>query len=75
MDIFGHVIEMYKTSTCLITVFGVNKGMLPVKYFYSNKASVAVSKGLLLSNTFTPTRPLFISIEYHGDHKTVTKMR
>ena len=35
---------------------GVRKGMLPVKYFRSNKAS-------------------FVSVELHGDHNTVTKLR
>ena len=28
-----------KNTTCLKTVVGVSKGMLPVKYFRSNKAS------------------------------------
>ena len=40
----------------LTTVVGVNKGMLPVKYFHSNKAS-------------------FLSVKFHGDDKTVTKLR
>ena len=28
-----------------------------------------------LRNTLTPTKPLFVSVEFHGDHKTVTKLR
>ena len=48
--------ESLGTITCLITVVGVSKGMLPVRYFCSNKAP-------------------FVSVECHGDHKTVTKMR
>ena len=35
--------ESLGTTTCLQTVLGVNKGMLPVKYFQSNKASFCVS--------------------------------
>ena len=42
--------------TCLKTVVGASKGMLPVKYFCS-------------------TKPLFVSVEFHGDNKTVTKLR
>ena len=31
--------ESHSITTCLKTVVGVSKGMLPVEYFYSNKAS------------------------------------
>ena len=34
--------ESLVTTTCLKTVVGVIKGMLPAKYFYSNKASFCV---------------------------------
>ena len=43
--------ECFRDTTCLKTVVGVSKGMLPVKYLRSNKAS-------------------FVSVEFHGDHKT-----
>ena len=36
--------ESLGTITCLRTVVGVSKGMLPVKYFHSNKASFRVSR-------------------------------
>ena len=49
--------ESLVTTICLKTVVGVNKGMLPVRYFYSIQAS------------------FFVSVECHGDCKTVTKMR
>ena len=49
--------ESLGTITCLETVVGVSKGMLPVKY-------------LLLQQS-----PFFVSVKFHGDHKTVTKMR
>ena len=35
--------ESLVTTTCLITVVGVIKGMLPVKYFCSNNASFCVN--------------------------------
>ena len=35
--------ESLKTITCAKTVVGVSKGMLPEKYFHSNKASFYVS--------------------------------
>ena len=31
------------TTTCHNSVVGVSEGMLPVKYFHSNKASLCVS--------------------------------
>ena len=40
------------TTTCLKTVVGVRKGMIPVRYLCSMK-------------------PLFVSVEFTGDHKTV----
>ena len=42
-----HVLELW---------LWVGKGMLPVKYLCSNKAS-------------------FMSVEFHGDHRTVTELR
>ena len=48
--------ENLMITTCLKTVVGVNKGMLPVIHFCSNKAS-------------------FVSVEFHGDHKNVMKLR
>ena len=42
--------ESLVTTTCLNTVVGVSKSMLPVKY--------------------TPLKPLFVSVEFHRDHKT-----
>ena len=49
MKAFGppHVLKL-----CLV----LSKGMLPVKYFHSNKA-------------------FFVSVEFHLDHKTLTKLR
>ena len=35
--------EGHRTTTCLNTMVGVDKGMLAVKYFFSNKASFCVS--------------------------------
>ena len=35
--------ESVRTTTCLKTVVGVSKGMLPAKYFCSSKASFCVS--------------------------------
>ena len=34
--------ESLRTTICLNTVVGVSKGMLPVEYFYSTKASFSV---------------------------------
>ena len=48
--------ESLRTTTCLITVVGVSKGML-------------------LLNASASTRPVFVSVEIDGNHKTVTKMR
>ena len=36
--------ENLRTTTCIKTVVGVSKGVLPVKYFRSNKASFCVSR-------------------------------
>ena len=33
-----------------------------------------VGKGMLPVNTVTPTKPLFMSFEFHGDPKTVTML-
>ena len=33
------------------------------------------ARACLLLNSFAPTKPLFVSVEYHGDHKTVIKIR
>ena len=41
--------------------FGVGKDMIPVKYFCSNKASFFVS--------------VLVSIKFHVDHMTVTKIK
>ena len=48
--------ESLGTTTCIKTVVGVSKGMLPVKYFHLQQ-------------------PLFVSMECHADHETVTEMR
>ena len=34
-----------------------------------------VSKGMLPVRYFRSTMPLFVSLEFHGDHKTVTILR
>ena len=34
--------------------------------------AVGVSKGMLLAKDVTPTKPLPVSVEFHGDHKIVT---
>ena len=39
------------------------------------KTVVGVSKGMHPAKHFTPTRLLFVSVEFHGDRKTVTKLR
>ena len=38
------------------------------------KAVVGVSKGMLPVK-YVPIKPLFVSVEFHRDHKTVTKVR
>ena len=48
--------ESLRTTRCRKTVLGISHGMLPVNYFWPNKA-------------------FFVSVEVHGDHKTVTKMK
>ena len=45
---------MFIIITCLRTVVGVSRGMIPVKY--------------------APAKPLFVSVEFHVDHKTVTPL-
>ena len=35
--------QSLRTTTCPETVVGVNKGILPAKFFHSNKASFYVS--------------------------------
>ena len=34
-----------------------------------------VSKGMLTVKYLSHAKPLFVSVEFHGDHKAVTKMR
>ena len=36
------------------------------------KLWLVVSKGMLPVKYFAPTKPLFVSVESHGDHKTGT---
>ena len=37
--------------------------------------SLGVSKAMLTVKYFAPTKPLFVSVEFHGDDRTVTNLR
>ena len=39
------------------------------------KLWLGASNAMLPVKYFTPTKPVFMSVEFHGDHKTVTKLR
>ena len=39
------------------------------------KAVVGVSKGMLPVQYFCSTNPIFVSVDFNGDHETVTKIR
>ena len=40
-----------------------------------SKTVLGVSKVMLPAEYFCSTKPLFVSVECNGDHKTATKMR
>ena len=40
-----------------------------------HKIVVGVSKGMPAINIFPPTKPLLVSVEFHGDHMAVAMMR
>ena len=58
------------TTTCLKTVAWVKTSGQP----HVLKLWLVVGKGMLPVNTFTPTEPLFASLECHGDHKSFMKL-
>ena len=39
------------------------------------KLWLGVSMEMLPVSTFAPTKPLFVSVKFHRDHKTATKLR
>ena len=39
------------------------------------KLLLGVRKGMFPVKYFAPTKPLFVSFEFHGDHKTDIKLR
>ena len=39
------------------------------------KLWLVLSQGMLLLNTFTPTKPLFVSVDFFEDHKTDPTLR
>ena len=54
------------------------KIMVEVKAFrppHVLKLWLLISKGMLPVKYFTPTKPLFVSVKFHGDHETATMMR
>ena len=66
----------FLSSACLCTTVLRNVvGMKTSGSLHVLKPWLGVCRYMLPVRYFTPTMPLFVSVEFHGGHDTATKMR
>ena len=57
------------SSTTFLTICGRGESLRTTT---CPKTMIGASKGMLPVKYVTPTKPIFVSVEFHGYHKTVT---